>query len=101
MKPIVENIEIPKERIEELEKELKKMPEPTTHRYHLIRKIAGSICCLCGEAPTKKVIYRRYGTHVVERFCDKCFSNKVKLLDRGGNNEIIAEKVDKKYQKGA
>ena len=38
----------------------------------LITKIAGGLCAICHETPTKVASYDTHGITLIERYCDKC-----------------------------
>jgi len=46
-------------------------------------------------------LWKEFNDNPCPEWAEYFQNNTVKLLDSSGNNETIAEKVDKKYRKGA
>jgi hypothetical protein len=90
---IVEDIKIPADKQEKLEQALKQVGNSYRARHNAIKRFGGTICCKCDNYATKKLIY---DTNVVERFCDKCFSNTIEVRATNGIDKTTAVKLDKK-----
>lgn len=73
--PKIEKIKITKKQRDELKAELKKTMT-TEGINRTIKKYAGGICSMCGNIPTKNIIFDVDGAQVIERYCDKCFKRR-------------------------
>ena len=73
----IRELNVPKERLEVLEKVVSSPQTTDDIKKRMIRKIAKvSPCCTCGGIPTYEVIYHYDGALKVERYCESC-ANRV------------------------
>ena len=71
-KPMIEDIVISKEKLNELNSELGR--KSTHTKPAIVRKYCGGTCTYCGEIPTKKLKYDvGDGDKLVEFYCDPCY----------------------------
>jgi len=75
-KAIIEDIMIPKDRLDKLNKMLESN-RSRVMKDLAIRQTAGGRCCRCELVPTKIVKYKLQGITLAERYCTSCF-DKVK-----------------------
>lgn len=75
-KPIIEDIIISQEKLNELNSELRQ--KQTHSRPSIIRRFCGGTCTYCAAIPTKKLKYDvGDGDKLVEWYCDNCFQRWV------------------------
>ena len=82
MKPIIQDIIISDEKLNELNTELRQKSIHT--KPATIRKYCGRTCTYCGEIPIKKLKYDvGDGDKLVEFYCDSCYQkHKTELNNR-------------------
>ena len=73
----IRELNIPKEKLEVLQKVVAS-PQTTDYiKKEMIKKLAGvSPCCCCGGIPSLEVVYDADGASRVERYCESC-ANRV------------------------
>ena len=71
--PIIHEIKITQQQLNDIYSKLKKSTINSNGRYDIIKKYAGGVCLICSDIPSKKVVYDADGATVVERYCDNCF----------------------------
>ena len=68
-------LNIPKDKSEELQKIVSSPQTMDRYRRYSIRKLTGgSPCCMCDDIPSLEVIYQvpEGGATMIERYCSKC-----------------------------
>ena len=69
----VKELNIPKDKLEVLEKILSSDRIMDTTKNQIIRKLTdGSSCCICRGIPTHEVRYDVDGGTRIEKYCSKC-----------------------------
>lgn len=71
----VKELNIPKEKLEELQKIVSSPQTMDRYRRHIIRKLTGgSPCSMCDGIPSLEVIYPvpDGGATLIERYCSRC-----------------------------
>ena len=71
-KPTIEPIIIPEDKLKKLNMKLNSKYSRFS-KVKMIRELAGGLCCLCAEIPTKIVKYKLEDATLIERYCDECF----------------------------
>lgn len=71
--PIIQEIEITQQQLNDLYEKLKKSTVNSNGKYDIIKKYAGGVCLICSDIPTKKIIYDVDGASIIERYCNNCF----------------------------
>ena len=79
-KPVIQDVRISKEKLEEFNSVLKRSWKS---KNRLIRDYFGGTCTICAQVPIKKVLYdlEGYGQRV-EYYCDRCFTRWIKKEKR-------------------
>ena len=80
MKPIIEDVIISQEKLQELNLEVYR--KVTRSKPLIIRTYYGGPCTYCGEIPTKKVSYDIRDAQLVEFYCDLCYQKHKNELDK-------------------
>ncbi|MGI8720564.1 MAG: hypothetical protein ACR2KF_08590 [Nitrososphaeraceae archaeon] len=74
--PVVIPIKISKKKLAELHEVLKS--RFTRHqRYLTIKEFCGGICCICGDIPSKTLVYDVDGAKLIEKYCNKCYKERI------------------------
>jgi hypothetical protein len=71
-KPKIKPIIISEDKLQFLNRKLEDTKVLEYQKRDLITKIAGGLCAICQEAPTKGASYDMHGITLIERYCDKC-----------------------------
>ena len=75
-KPVIVDIVLSEEKLNELNSELSK--KQTLSKPAVIRKFAGGTCMYCGDVPMKKLLIDvGDGDKLVQFYCDKCYKRWV------------------------
>ena len=73
----IRELNIPKEKLEVLEKVVTSPQTTDDIKKMMIKKFAEvSPCCVCGGIPSLEVVYDADGASLVERYCEAC-ANRV------------------------
>jgi len=71
-KPKIKPIIISEDKLQFLNRKLEDTKVLEYQKRDLITKIAGGLCAICQETPTKVARYDMHGITLIERYCDKC-----------------------------
>ena len=70
----VRELQIPKDKLEELEKIVSSPKIADEVKKQMIKKLAkASPCCICGGVPSLEVLYDAGGASRIERYCRKVY----------------------------
>jgi hypothetical protein len=100
MKPVIEDLNIEPEQLQELNAILNSTSNQSIKRAAMMR-IAGRGCVVCGIIPTKIVKYKLEDITRVERYCSQHFERwladeEVILTATNGIDQTIAERDEKR-----
>ncbi len=69
----VKELNIPKDKLEVLERIVSSNNIKDETKHRMIRKLSeGSSCCICRGIPSMEVIYHLEGATKMERYCSEC-----------------------------
>ena len=69
----VKELNIPKDKLEVLQKIVSSNNIMDDTKHAMIRKLSeGSACCICRGIPSMEVIYHLEGATQMERYCSEC-----------------------------
>jgi hypothetical protein len=77
-KPKIKSIIISEDKLQFLNRKLEDTKVLGYQKRELITKIAGGLCAICQETPTKVASYDMHGITLIERYCDK-YIEKISL----------------------
>jgi hypothetical protein len=67
----ITKIEIPSEKLELINR-IQKSNVAITVKEDKVKDLAGGLCCVCREIPTKRITYDVRDAKKIERYCDEC-----------------------------
>ena len=69
----IEPLIIEKVKLQELKTLLANPKVPDLRKSFVMRNTSGS-CSICGNLPSHRAIYRKYGVIIIEKYCDNCLA---------------------------
>ena len=83
MKPVIEPLNIPQDKLDELKALFANPKQPDLHKSVVLKKVSGGACLSCGSIPSHIVKYKVYGMTKIEKYCQSCLerlvTNKTKV----------------------
>lgn len=77
MKPVIEPLNIPQDKLDELKALFANPHHPDLHKSLVLKRVSGGTCCSCGSlefsgVPTHIVKHKMHGITKIEKFCTQC-----------------------------